>query len=379
MKKTVIIILALLLLTPLLACESYSQDPWNDWTDPPTDTPAKTTVYPYLTYIPEPTGYAVPDVTEVVPIDVQTPDPSTYMIRSWENYMRMPTDAEILAVKGTNRSPYIAMYYRFPDLGRALEYCVDLHTDHQPRGTYLCPFNWWLNVSGLSDRYESVYNDYTGTPGGYCGFQILEDDSRVFIMTEWSAFCRDYSGNVTVFTPEVLYPEGQGKGNTDSGEGTFTQCIVPYDWRAGRDYRVLLQQSRSNTTGNVVFTTYVCDLFTGRWDKLVSYDAGIPDVYIRSIGGFSENFVPNYTGEIRSMELFNLRARSAETRLWVSANSVMFKLNGSVSDMGWKGSAAYGTDGCSIWSITSGVGGLCEDPPAEVTYPLTPGDTSEPY
>ena len=198
-------------------------------------------------------------------------------------------------------------------------------------------------------------------------------------MTEWSTFCKSYDGTVTVFTPEVIYPEGQGKGNTNDNEGSFTHCIVPYDWHAGRDYRVLLQQTRSETTGNVVYTTYVCDLLTNTWTLMVSIDTGVPDVFIRSIGGFLENFLTEYAGDVRTMELFNMRARSADTYQWVSANSVRFLFNGSVSQLNYTGSAAYGTDGSSIWAITSGVNGLCPAPTADVTYPLAPGDTSDPY
>ena len=384
MKRLFLILLASLMLTPLSACGSFPADPANYpggpdayWTDTLPDEPGNPTGLPYFTYIPHATGYGGPSETEG-PSAVRTPDNSA-LTEKWKNYMRMPTNDEILSVKGIARSPYISMYYNFPDLGKALEYCVDMRADHQPDGTYLCPFNWWLNVSSLQKRYASVYNDYTGTPGGYCGFQTLGDGSRVFIMSEWSTFCKDHSGNVTVFTPEVIYPEGKGKGNTDSSEGTFTQCIVPYDWSAGRDYRVLLQQSLSHATGNVVYTVYVCDLMKGRWDKLVSIDTGVPDVYISSIAGFSENFLPEHTGEVRSMELFNLRARSAETYRWVSADSVRFILNGSLGISNYIGSAAYGTEGCSIRTIASGVSGLCPDPPADVTYPLAPGDSTDPY
>ena len=393
MKKTFLLILAVLLILPLFACESgpagsgtgYA-DPGNDWNDP----------YPYgdpdpATEIPDVPGWDEPAATEIPDVPgwdepaateapaAEQPDPYAYMSRNWEEIMRMPSEEQIRAVRGVGRSPYIALHYGFSGLGRALEYCVDLHADHQPKGTYFCPFNWWLDVSALETVYESVYNDFTGVPGGYCGFQVLADGSHVFIMTEWSAFCRDHDGKVTVFTPQVLYPEGQGEGNGDDSEGTFTHCIVPFDWRAGRDYRVLLQQRRSETTGNAVFTVYVCDLAVGEWHLLVSIDAGIPDVYIRSIGGFSENFLMEYTGEVRTVELSNLRARSAETYQWVSASSARFMLNGSVSSFNYIGSAAFGTDGSSIWAITSGVSGLCPDPPADAEYPLAPGSSADPY
>ena len=320
---------------------------------------------------------AAPAPTPAPPVPVA--DPYAYTARDWQQAMPSPSAGQIDQARGTARSPYVSIYPHYPGVNRVLEYSVDLHADHQPLGTYLCPLNWWMDVSALQARYVSVYNDYTGIPGGYCGFQTLADGSRVFIMTVWSTFCQDAAGNVTVFTPRVLYPEGQGSGNTDMAEGSFTHVILPYDWRPGRDYRVLLQTSRSEQTGNTVLTAFVCDLQTYEWTMLASFDTGVAEVYPNSAGGFLENFLPDYAGEVRSMQLRNLRARSADTGQWVSADSVQFLLNSSVSQLDYTGSAAYGADGDAIWAITSGVNGLCPTPSDNITYPLSPGDSSDPY
>ena len=381
MKKAGIILLICVALIALVVVIAQNREkPFED--NDPVSFSDKDPIYPSedpapTGETPDESGWSEPSDTEE-PV-YETPDPDAFLSRNWEDHMQMPSEEQIESVRGIARSPYIAVYHHFPGVDRALEYCVDLHADHQPRGTYLCPFNWWMDVSALKARYASVYNDYTGTPGGYCGFQTLDDGSRVFIMTVWSTFCEDYDGNVTVFTPEVIYPEGQGRGNTNLNEGSFTHCIVPFDWHAGRDYRVLVQQSQSETTGNVVLTAYVCDLLKNEWNMLVSIDTGVADVYMNSVGGFLENFLTEYAGEVRTMELFNLRARSADTYQWVSADSARFLLNGSISDLGYIGSAAFGTDGSSIWAITSGVSGLCQTPSVAETYPLAPGDSEEPY
>ena len=308
-----------------------------------------------------------------------TPDPYAYSCRDWRSYMGTPTAQQLAAARGTSRSPYIAIYYHFPKVSRFLECSVDLHVDHQPLGTYVCPMNWWMDVSSLQARYASVYNDYTGTPGGYCGFQTLGDGSRVFIMTVWSTFCQDRKGTVTVFDPQVIYPEGKGKANVGLGEGTFVQCILPYDWHAGRDYRVLLQHEVSKTTGNVVLTSWVCDMVKNEWAKLVSFDVGVPDVYMSSLGGFLEDFLTEYAGELRSLQLSNIRVRSANTYQWVWADSAKFSINGSVSDLNYSGSCNFGTDGASLWAITSGVSGLHTAPSDSVSYRLSSGADGDPY
>lgn len=308
-----------------------------------------------------------------------TPDPYAYSCRDWRSCMGIPTAQQLAAARGTSRSPYIAIYYHFPKVSRFLECSVDLHVDHQPLGTYVCPMNWWMDVSSLQARYASVYNDYTGTPGGYCGFQTLGDGSRVFIMTVWSTFCQDRKGTVTVFDPQVIYPEGKGKANVGLGEGTFVQCILPYDWHAGRDYRILLQHEVSKTTGNVVLTSWVCDMVKNEWAKLVSFDVGVPDVYMSSLGGFLEDFLTEYAGELRSLQLSNIRVRSANTYQWVWADSAKFTINGSVSDLNYSGSCNFGTDGASLWAITSGVSGLHTAPSDSVSYRLSSGAGGDPY
>lgn len=338
------------------------------------DAPAEPAA-PSATAAPVRTFTPVPTLT----IAPSTPDPLAYEARNWWQLMPTPSRAQIDAVSGSARSPYISIYPQFSGVKRASECSVDLHTDHQPLGTYLCPMNWWMDVSALEARYASVYNDYTGTPGGYCGFQSLGDGSHVFIMTVWSTFCQDRSGNVTVFTPKVIYPEGQGKQNNSDAEGSFTQCILPYDWKAGRDYRFLLQATTSDLTGNTVFTVFVCDLQRGEWAMMASFDTGVADVWISSLGCFLEDFLTEYAGEVRSMELRNVRAHPTGSLQWVSADSVQFLLNGSVSQLDYGGSASFGTDGCAIWAITSGVSGLCSSPSGSVTYPLAPGDSRDPY
>lgn len=308
-----------------------------------------------------------------------TVDPYAYTVRNWEEYMEMPGGSQIEAANGGLRSPYIAFYLNYPGVHKATEYCVDLHVDHQPNGTYACPIDWWIDVSPLEEEYESVYNDYTGKPGGYCGFQTYRDGSRVFIMTVWDIFCEDSDGNVDLYEPEVTYPENQGQANIGNAEGSFVQCIVPYNWRPGRDYRVLLQRSESADAGTSEFTTWVCDLAENNWTRIATFDTGVRDLYFDSSGGFLENFEVDYAGDVRTMQLSNMKAKPKDSSDWVAADSVKYIFNGSIGISDYVGSANFGADGSSIWAITSGVEGLGRTPGAEEIYSLEPGDLSDPY
>ena len=308
---------------------------------------------------------------------VMYPGPSAR--RNWAGVMNLPTARQIRSAAGSSRSPYVVYDHHYPNLTRAVEFCIDVRIDHDPVGTYICPFNWYYDVSELGQRYARVYNDYTGTPGGYCGFQVWDDGTHAFIMTVWSSFCQDHSGNVTVHTPRVTYPEGQGKQNQSDAEGSFTQCLRPYNWEIGKDYRILIQQSTSASTGNTTMQCWICDLSSGSWTKFAEFDTGVTGICMRSMGGFWENYITQYAGEVRTAEFFNLRARSADTGRWIAADYVDFRINASISQLDYAGSCNFGTDGKSVWAITSGVSGLCPAPSTSSHYYLSPGDTSEPY
>ena len=154
---------------------------------------------------------------------------------------------------------------------------------------------------------------------------------------------------------------------------------MPFDWRPGRDYRILLQQSDSDTTGNAVFTTWICDLAENEWVEMASFDSGVPDIYLGKSGGFLENFDEAYAGDVRTMELSNMKAKAKDSSDWVAAESVTVMLNSSLGIEDYVGSANFGSDGASFWAITSGVDGLSRTPEAEETFVLEAGDLSTPY
>ena len=92
-------------------------------------------------------------------------DPAAHWARSWEECMTMPSEEQMEASNGRERSPYIAFWVNYPGVEKAIEYCVDVHTDHDPITTYYCPINWTTDVSSLEEQYESVYNDFTDAIG----------------------------------------------------------------------------------------------------------------------------------------------------------------------------------------------------------------------
>ena len=86
------------------------------------------------------------------------------------------------------------------------------------------------------------------------------------------------------------YPENPHIGDDFGGEGTGIKTIVDYDWKAGKTYRALVQCS-TTAAGNCEVTFKVCDLETGVWTKLVSYDLGYGGTCMKSMGCFLENYL----------------------------------------------------------------------------------------
>ncbi len=301
------------------------------------------------------------------------------MPRDWGSLMPLPTQAQLNSRSGSLRSPYIAYYMRFPS-GGFTEYSIELRTDHDPLGTYICPMMWWMDLSALEKQYEKVWADY-GSPGaGYCGLQVWNDGTHGVIMTLWDVFCRDRSGHVTQIKAEVLYPKNAADTRHDnSSEGSFVHYSYPFDWKPGRDYRLLLQQYTGDS-GNKQMDLWILDITANAWTLLFSFDTHIrSDIPIYSIGGFLEDFNSATAGEVRTMEFRNARAHMKKTGRWVNAEGVTFAVNVSVGITDYSGSYNFGQDSRSCWIITSGVQGLGRPNQNTGPYKVPSTGSGQPY
>ena len=317
--------------------------------------------------------------TCTVKVDGKAVHSNTFMMpRDWGSLMRLPTEAQLKSYNGSLRSPYISFFPEFSSWGYT-EYSIDIRTDHQPYGTYICPINWWMNLDGLRKQYEDVWADY-GSPGGaYCGLQVWDDGTRGVIMTVWKTYCRDKSGNVTVFTPKVIYPDtAKIIDATASGEGSHVHCSYPYYWEAGKDYRFLLQTSKGSN-GNTFLTLYIRDLDNGVWTKLFEFDSGLKDTWINSTCGFLEDYVISTGGEVRTLEFWNVRAHMKNSGKWENAAQVKYYISGGASNLQHQGSYNFGQDDFSCWIITSGIPYLCVPNSESVKYKVPYSETGQPY
>lgn len=295
--------------------------------------------------------------------------------RDWSLAMKMP-DEKQLAEAGRFRSPYIAF---FPQYEESLFTAVsmDFRMSHDPAGTYICPIVWSLNTEGMHPSYKEIRTDYGQELSGYFGFQVLDDGTKAVIMTLWNAFCEDYEGNVSMIKAKVLYPEGrEGKELTDTGEGSFVQCIYPYDWQTDTDYRFLLEQS-TGESGTELYNLTLLNIEENEKIRLFCFDSGLEQVFIQSVCGFVENFEPRFASWPRSLEFWNAKAREKDSGQWRNAEAVNYTVNASEGDLEYEGSWNYGSDEHGCWIITSGTEGLCTPPDNTGPYPI-PSSVDQP-
>lgn len=293
----------------------------------------------------------------------------------WARRLPLPDRADITRrnAQATEIGPYMTGYMDTESVGGFTEYAADMKADFQPTDTYCCIGCFSLDYSVLKKRYKKIWTDYNPNVYGYAGFQRCNYGMRFnTILSLWNVYCEDARGNRTVVRPQVVYPSG--KGRPFSGEGTGTQCLIDYPWVQGHWYRMLLQCTISKTTGNTEMQQWVCNLDTGKWFGLCKYDLGVPDVcFSGCVTAFLENFIPATAGEVRTMEMRNVRVRKKNGQ-WVPIRKGTFCMG-----IPHPGSYQYGTEGDTFWIISSGVPGLKGGYPVVKTLTVKGGESGAPY
>lgn len=291
--------------------------------------------------------------------------------RDWSQVMPVPSE-EQLNQPGELRSPYITFYPDFDECITGLS--MNFRIDHDPIGTYICPACWFLDVSEMEKTYHRVRPDYGESVSGYLGFQVLETGEKVLIMSLWNAFCQDEGGNtVREIRPKVISAPEEAEitehNPLTNGEGSFLQCIIPYEWKTGQDYHFVVEQQTSEQ-GTEKFILSLAEAQSGVQTELIVFDSGLTDVWIAELAGFVENFVPEAAGQIRSVEFWNVRGRMLSSGAWKTAETAHFNVNNSEGIEDYEGSWNAGSDDRAVWVITSGVPGLCNGPDHLDGYPI---------
>ncbi len=292
--------------------------------------------------------------------------------RDWNAVAKLPSSSTLKTAKTDGRAPYVVFAPSLPS-GGFIEYAVDFRADYLPNGTYLAPFSWHFDLSPLKKTYKSVDSQ---PASGYCGFQRLTNGDTVAIMTLWNIVCKDKNGKRVTIRPKVIYTAPGAKTeamtNDRSGEGDFTHVLIPFAWKAGRTYRLLVQLGQVESNGNVKVLMYVQDLSSGGWTHLVDFDTGVKDIYFKSGVAFLEDFSSDNHAAIRTMELSNVRV-NARSGGWKAVKKGSF-----YTCFNYKGSYTYGADSSTFYCLTTGVQ-KCWSNPGQKSVSVKTASSSRPY
>lgn len=95
------------------------------------------------------------------------------------------------------------------------------------------------------------------------------------------------------------------------------------------------------------------DLTTNEWTHACTYDTGVEDsCFVGTSAFFLENFLPKYAGEVRSMEVANVRIHTKSDGQWHDITTT-----GSIDKSSGSGSWQAGADKNAFYMITTGVTG----------------------
>ncbi len=277
--------------------------------------------------------------------------------RAWSKIFQFPTTAQLAARSGDERSPYLSTWLSVDKGVRYDAYSVDFNSDFIPYGTYSCLFNGYLDFSSLESQYASVNNH--GYPSLYAGLQQgAEGKASNSIISMWDISCTDKNGKVTTIHPKRTYTAEQTNIDEFTGvEGNGSQTLLPYNWKAGRWYRMLLRCGTSETTGNTTVEQWFQDLVTNEWTHMCTYDIGIKNSsFIGSMALFSENYLKQHASQVRSLEFTNVRIHTSEGWRDVTNTNYIYSRTTNIHANAY-GSWQAGADANTFYMISTGVPG----------------------
>lgn len=275
---------------------------------------------------------------------------------NWSEVLDMPSQEQIDAYNSESqlRSPYVAGWLQAPSDVTYSEYVIDFKADHLPLGTYCCLGNWNMDMSALKQQYAEV--EIFGI-NGYAGFQNIDTGEKIAIMSFWDIYAKDENGSDVTIRAQRVYPETTDRSESFDNEGVGVHCSVNYDWEENHWYRMHLKCVTNPQTGNSMVEQWVCDLETGVYTLLVAYDLGYADSsFMGNMAVFLENYLTQYSGDVRSMEIRNAKYLDNATGEWEDFTGIEVYINGTVEVTEYHGTYNYGIYEDRVWFITSGVG-----------------------
>ncbi len=297
--------------------------------------------------------------------------------RDWQDVMLLPSFSDIQKHNNSSRerSPYVAAWLDSHTEGNFTQFSVDFKADYVPAATYCSPVNFNIDYSPLLEKYDAIENGRGVS--GYGGLQRQTDGTKFnSILSIWDVYCKKKSGGKDTIRATLIKPDG-AEAITYNHEGNGVSFRPEYSWKPMKWYRMLIQLGVSEATGNTTLEQWIGDLAEKKWRQLCVFDLGAPNLKFKGqIAVFLENFNPNTSGDIRTIEFKNVRIYSVEKQKWVSVYAGYFYMSEG-NEVKTSGSYQFGAEDDTFWMITTGVPN-CATPQSPETFTVQNSETGSP-
>lgn len=271
--------------------------------------------------------------------------------RNWSKIFKFPTDDDHSQQRPDKRSPYICGWLTNGSDIKYTKYSIDMKADYIPKGTYCCCFNGFFDFPNTKQR---KFKKDPSLIYMYSGFQRRADGGTQFILSIWDQIYIDEKGIERTIRAKRTFPEFETDNDSFTGEGTGAHTTLPYDWKPGFWYRMILQCGKSESTGNTTIMLSIKNLQTNELAHVCTYDTGLQNgCFIGSAGIFLENYSTKYACDVRTFEFSKARIFLKSNNQWKNLNETS-GLECQYLDNSY-GSWEAGADDNNFYMISSGV------------------------
>lgn len=269
--------------------------------------------------------------------------------RDWSKIFKFPASQKSQQLSN-KRSPYVCCWFTNESKIKYTKYSIDMKSDYIPHGTYCSGFNGFFDFTNAKQKIKTDKNSVYL----YSGLQRRSDGRTQFILSIWDQFYIDGKGIERTIRAKRIFPEFETDDDSFTGEGTGAHTILPYDWKPGFWYRMILQCGKSESNGNTTVMLCFKNLQTNELSHVCTYDTGLQNCcFVGSPAIFVENYDTKYSCDVRTFECSYPRICLLSNNKWKNLNET----SGFDCSDGTYGSWEAGADDNNFYMITSGVPG----------------------
>ena len=211
-------------------------------------------------------------------------------------------------------------------------FSIDFRGVKTPLSTYWALCNWGMDLTSFKKEHPDAHGG-----GAYAGMQNTVI-GRLAIMSFWETF---YDGDKKRHNAKRVFPAGE---STFGGEGEGTNNIVPFEWRTGAWYRMVLR-SWTDACGDTYVGQWILDREQNVWTLVSYFNTGFKNsFFVGRMSQFQENFWDKHYRYTRSFNYKNIFVKDTADGAW----KYIARTSLSYDDPDWH----YHTGGTHVFGAT---------------------------